>query len=403
LVGIALAVALVRFVVGLQGVTNLDNSHPWGLWIALDVATGVALAAGGFTSAALIHVLHRNEYAALGRPALLTAMLGYTFVAIGLLVDLGRPYNVWHVVLPWMGNPRSVLFEVGICVLAYLTVLYVEFAPTVCDRLAASTRWPRLAGAARRLGRLLEAGMTVFILAGVVLSCAHQSSLGSLLLIAPSKVHPLWWTPALPLLFLLSAVAVGLPMVILESLLAARALRLTPETEILARVARYVPVLLGIYASAKIIDLLVRDAAALLLSGSVESLAFAGELALGVLVPMAILSSARLRRSAAALGSASLLIVLGVAANRFNVFILAFKPQTTSSAYVPAIGEIALTVGLIAALVVLYRLLVTWLPVIAQPVCPGVKHVGEADNDSALLEPQPLVGRRSPDERRRAS
>jgi len=131
LLTLGLLVAACRFVFGLQSVTNLDQQHPWGLWIAIDVATGVALAAGGVTTAALAYIFHRRDFEAITRPALLTAMLGYTFVGLGLLVDLGRYYNIWHPILPSMWQGNSVLFEVGLCVMCYLTVLYIEFIPVL--------------------------------------------------------------------------------------------------------------------------------------------------------------------------------------------------------------------------------------------------------------------------------
>ncbi len=151
LLGLALtglAFGLKRFIFGIGSTTNLDQQHPWGLWIGIDVASGVALAAGGFTSAFLAHVLHRERYHAIAQPALLTAMLGYTFVVIGLQADLGRYYNVWHPLIMWQGN--SVLFEVGMCVMCYLTVLYLEFAPIACERLMAEKeRFPRLSELAK--------------------------------------------------------------------------------------------------------------------------------------------------------------------------------------------------------------------------------------------------------------
>ena len=122
----------LRLIYGLGFVTNLDIQHPWGIWIAIDVACGVALASGGFTTAALGHVLHREKYKVILRPALLTAMLGYTFVAFGVMVDLGRWYYIWHPLIYWNGS--SPLFEVGICVMFYLTVLYIEFIPVVTER-----------------------------------------------------------------------------------------------------------------------------------------------------------------------------------------------------------------------------------------------------------------------------
>ena len=216
LMGIGLAFAIWRFLFGMGAVTNLSDSYPWGIWIAIDVESGVALAAGGFTTAALVHIFHRKRYEPVVRLALMTAMLGYTFVATGLFVDLGRYYNIWHPMLPslWQGN--SVLFEVGMCVMAYLTVLYVEFTPVVTERLKGNINLPgSLARYNQPLDRLVHfidrtvgKVMFLFIIAGVVLSCMHQSALGTLLVIAPYKVHPLWYTPFLPMLFLMSAISV---------------------------------------------------------------------------------------------------------------------------------------------------------------------------------------------------
>ena len=221
-----------RFFFGLGAVTNLNNQYPWGLWIGVDVAAGVALAAGGFTTAALGHVMHKDEYHAIVRPALLTAMLGYTFVAIGVFVDIGRWYFIWHPLIMWNGN--SALFEVGICVMIYVTVLYIEFLPVVTERFIGKVNLPGFLSGLNKIVdkvlRLLDKGLSktmfIFIIAGVVLSTLHQSSFGTLMVIAGPKMHPLWQTPILPLLFLLSAISVGFPMVIFESLIASRSLRI---------------------------------------------------------------------------------------------------------------------------------------------------------------------------------
>jgi Ni/Fe-hydrogenase subunit HybB-like protein len=186
---------IARYTGGLAAITNLKASHPWGLWIGIDVATGVALAAGGFTTAALAHIFGRHKYEAVTRPALLTAMLGYTFVSVGLFIDIGRSWAIWKPVVFW--QPNSVLFEVAMCVVIYLHVLYIEFIPVVAERFG--DKIPILG----TLNRGLDKVMWFFIIAGVVLSCMHQSGLGSLMLIAPTKVHPLWYTPILPLLFLM--------------------------------------------------------------------------------------------------------------------------------------------------------------------------------------------------------
>src|SRR5690554_706367 len=249
-----------RFFFGIGSVTNLNDQYPWGIWIAIDVAAGVALAAGGFTSAALGHIFHREHFHSIIRPALLTAMLGYTFVAIGVFVDIGRWYYIWHPLIMWNGN--SALFEVGICVMTYLTVLYIEFLPIVTERFIGKVNLPGFLSALnntidrllRFLDRTLNKVMFIFIIAGVVLSCLHQSSLGTLMIIAGPKMHPLWQTPVLPLLFLLSAFSVGFPMVIMESLTASKSFGLKPEKEVLSSLARFVGPLLGIYLAFKIGD-----------------------------------------------------------------------------------------------------------------------------------------------------
>jgi len=359
-------VAIVRFAVGgLEASTNLDQQHPWGLWIAFDVATGVALAAGGFTAAALVHIFHRRHYHAITRPALLTAALGYTFVGIGLMFDLGRYYNIWHPAVFWQGN--SVLFEVGMCVMCYLTVLYIEFLPVVCERFMGDRRFPRLGTFCRRVNGIVERTMFAFIIAGVVLSCLHQSSLGNLMVIAESKWHDLWDTPISSLLFLLSAFMVGFPMVIVESILAAWSLGLKPEMQILRPLAKYVVFFTGLYLAFKIGDMLVRDSYVYLLEGSVQSVCFMAEMIFGLAVPFAMLLSASVRRRPHLLFAAALLIVLGVAFNRINVFLVAYQPAYSAKPYFPSLSEMVVTVGLVSLLILVYRMVVTFFPVISQP------------------------------------
>jgi Ni/Fe-hydrogenase subunit HybB-like protein len=361
---VAAGVAAWRYVSGLAATTNLDQEHPWGLWIAVDVATGVALAAGGFTTAALAHIFHREHYHAITRPALLTALLGYTFVGLGLLVDLGRYYNIWHPVLPSMWQGKSVLFEVGMCVMAYLIVLYVEFLPIVCERFMGDARFPRLGRGCGAVHRLVGRTMFLFILAGVVLSCLHQSSLGNLMVIAPSKMHPLWSTAILSLLFLLSAIAVGFPMVVVESLYASWSLGIKPELDVLKSLARYIPVLLGVYLAFKAGDLMIREGYRYLFEASVQSFMFGVEMVLGVILPLLMLLSARVRSRPGWLFAAALLVVLGVAVNRINVFLVAYQPPYAVQPYFPSLGEFVVTLGFIAALILCYRVIVTYFPVL---------------------------------------
>lgn len=369
----AIVFLAIRFFFGLGAVTNLDNQYPWGIWIGIDVAAGVALAAGGFTTAALGHVMHREEYAAVVRPALLTAMLGYTFVAMGVLVDLGRWYYIYHPIYMWNGN--SALFEVGICVMIYLTVLYIEFLPIVTERFIGKVNLPgilsKLNNVVDKILRVLDKGLSktmfIFIIAGVVLSTLHQSSLGTLMIIAGPKMHPLWQTPILPLLFLLSAIAVGFPMVIFESLLASRSLKLKPEMHILSRLGAMIAPLLGLYLAFKIGDMVIRETFVYLTEFNTASIMFTIEILFGVVIPLRMLLSPKVLKSPALLFTAAALVVGGVLLNRINNFIVAYTPPYATESYFPSIGEISVTVGFVAILVLLYRFFVINFPVISLP------------------------------------
>lgn len=368
LVALAIAgfcVAVYRFAFGLAATTHLDQQHPWGLWIALDVATNIALAAGGFTTAALAHVFHREKYHAIARPALLAALLGYTFYGIGLLADLGRYYNVWHPILPSMWQGNSVLFEVGMCVMCYLVVLYVEFLPAVCERFIRDERFPRLATHCAALRRFIDKTMFLFMLAGVTLSCLHQSSIGNLMVIAPTKMHALWYTPILPVLFLLSAFAVGFPIVILQSLYASWAFERRPDMGVLSSLARNVPIFLGLYLAFKLGDMFIRESYTKLGALTPQSVLFTIEMAVGLVVPLVCLLFERVRRHPKGLLLSSLFVVLGVTLNRINVFLVAYEPPYATTSYFPSAAEIIFTLGLFAALILAFRFVAIHFPVFA--------------------------------------
>lgn len=374
LMGIGGAFAVTRFLYGIGAVSNLSNQYPWGIWIGIDVASGVALAAGGFTTGAIAYVFNREQYHAVIRPALLTAMLGYTFVVFGLLVDIGRYWNIISPIFNHNGN--SVLFEVAMCVLIYLNVLYIEFIPIVVERFKGRVKLPGpLAGLNGGLEKILETAdrilgkiMFVFIIGGIVLSCLHQSSLGSLMLIAPYKVHPLWYTPILPLLFLLSAFAAGYPMVTFESIIVAKSFDRRPEMHVLTPLAKFMPLLMGIYLAAKLGDMFIRGTYVYLLDGTYQTNAFLVEVVIGVVLPFVLLLFKRVRRSPGWLFIASTIFVLGILLNRINVFVVSYTPPYKLVSYFPALGEIFITIGLIAALMFVYRVVVFIFPVLgAQP------------------------------------
>ena len=202
--------SFVRYFRGLGAVSNMTDQFPWGLWIGFDCLCGVMLAAGGFCMVGAVYLFNVESLHPVVRPAVLTAFLGYLLFIVGLLFDLGRPWFIWHQMI--YRNLHSVMFEVGMCVMFYTTVLFFEFLPNVFERLHWKTPI-----------KYINKVYPVLIVAGILLSTLHQSSLGSLYLIMPTKLHPFWYTPALPFFFFGSAVAVGLAMTIFESTQSAKA------------------------------------------------------------------------------------------------------------------------------------------------------------------------------------
>ena len=219
--------------------------------------------------------------------------------------------------------------------------------------------------ALRLADHVLGKVMFVFVIAGVVLSCLHQSSLGTLMVIAPYKLHPLYWSPLLPMLFLTSAIAVGFPVVIMESMISGRAFDRRSEMHILTPLATMAPYLLGAYIAVRFGDMLYRGSYVFLFEGSAASIVFWIEFGLLTIVPFFLFMSSDVRRSPGGLFTAALMYIVGVLLNRCAVIFIAYRPPYAEKAYVPAIGEFALTIGLIATIVFAYRLLVTLFPVLS--------------------------------------
>lgn len=348
IVALGLYGVVLRFTKGLGAATNLSDQFPWGLWIGFDLLCGVGLAAGGFTMAAVVHIFNVKRYHSVVRPAILTAFLGYLLVIFALLVDLGRPWNIWHPIIMW--NHHSVMFEVAWCVMLYTTVLAVEFSPIVLERL----RWYKLLGIVRR-------SLPFFIVAGVLLSTLHQSSLGSLYLIVPNKLHALWYTPLLPVLFWFSAVAVGCAMVILESFLSQQAFGHSLPKHVREGLASMAMVLLIPYGFLRILDLLQRGALPMAFAPDLEGRLFLLEVGLGVILPIALLLNRRIRASARGQVSAAVLTILGFVLNRMNVGITGMEASIRSG-YFPAWTEVAVTMMIVALGFAAYGLAARYLP-----------------------------------------
>lgn len=339
----------VRFVDGLGASTNLSDDFPWGLWVGFDVITGVGLAAGGFTLAAMVHIFNLKRFEPVVRPAILTAFLGYTLVILGLMYDLGRPLQIWHAIIMW--NPRSVMFEVAWCVMLYTTVLALEFSPVVLEKF-------KLTKTIKFIKRIT----IPLVIVGVLLSTLHQSSLGSVYLIAPDKLYGLWYSPYLPFFFYISAIAVGCAMVILESFLSARAFHRGLEMDLLADIAKVGVVMLGVYLSFKTVDLIERKALGLLFLPRYETYLYWLEMVVGVFGPMILLARRKFRENHNGLFAGALLIVVGFIINRMNTSITGFEGWA-GKGYFPSWMELAVTLSIVAFGFVTFALAVKYLPI----------------------------------------
>jgi Ni/Fe-hydrogenase subunit HybB-like protein len=357
----------VRFTRGLGATTHLSDQFPWGIWISFDVLCGVMLAAGGFTLTAAVHILNIKRMHSIIRPTILTAFLGYLLVCVALMYDLGKPYNIWHPLI--MRNPHSVMFEVAYCVMLYTTVLALEFSPVVLERF--NLQKPL---------KVIRAVLIPLVICGVILSTLHQSSLGSLYLIVPEKLHPLWYTPLLPVFFFISAIAVGLAMTIFESSLSSKHFGLQLELPVLRELGRVLIVVLGIYAILRFEDLANRGTLRLTVRPGYEMYLFWLEIALSVIVPLILLLQPRVRNSANGLYWAAVAVVLGFVTNRMNVSITGFE-GSAGVRYFPKWSELAVTGMIIGGGFALFGLAVKYLPIfpkkefLAQPdteADPGV-------------------------------
>ncbi len=338
----------LRVMYGLGGSTNLSDRFPWGLWIGFDVMCGVGLAAGGFTLVAMVHVFNVEQYRPVLRPAVLTAFLGYTLVVVGLLYDLGRPDRLWHPLVMW--NPHSVMFEVAWCVTLYTTVLFLEFVPVVFERF----------GLHKPLAWIHRISVPLMIL-GVLLSTLHQSSLGTLFLIVPEKLYPLWYTPILPLLFYVSAIGVGLAMTIFESWHSSRAFGRALELPLLASMGRVLAVVMSVYLWIRFLDMSHRHVFGLLARNRIETWLFGLEIAL-ILVPTILLYQQRIRLQPGKLYACAVMVVFGFMANRLNVGITGLEAGSGFH-YVPRWSEIAITLSIVAAGFAIFRMIAQYFPI----------------------------------------
>ena len=362
----------LRVFYGLGGSTNLSDKFPWGIWIGFDVMCGVGLAAGGFTLVAIVHIFNIEKYKPVLRPAVLTAFLGYTLVVVGLIYDLGRPDRLWHPLVMW--NPHSVMFEVAWCVTLYSTVLFLEFLPVVFEKF----------GWHEPLEWIHRISVPLMIL-GVLLSTLHQSSLGTLFLIVPEKLYPLWYTPLLPLLFYISAIGVGLAMTIFESWHSSRAFGRALELPLLAGIARVLAVVMSVYLWIRFLDLLHRNALVLLARNRTETWLFGLEMAL-MIVPPILLYQSKIRMRPGALYACAVMVVFGFIANRLNVGITGLEAGSGTH-YIPKWSEIAVTLSIVAVGFATFRGIAQYFPIFeAQAHEAARSEMEESEEDLVVVE-----------------
>jgi Ni/Fe-hydrogenase subunit HybB-like protein len=339
----------IRFFRGLGASTNLSDQFPWGLWIGFDVMCGVMLAAGGFTLTALVEIFNIKRLHSIIRPTILTAFMGYLLVCAALMYDLGLPWNIWHPLI--MRNPHSVMFEVAYCVMLYTAVLALEFSPIVLEHF--NLQKPL---------RIIRRIMIVLVILGVLLSTLHQSSLGTLYLIMPNKLHPFWYSPLLPVFFFLSAIAVGLAMIIFESSMSSKYFGRELELPILRDLGRGLVVVLAIYGILRFEDLYHRGVLRQIFIPSYEQRFFLLEIFLSVLAPLALLLVPKIRNNAQGLYLASVLALLGFVANRLNVAITGVE-SAVGARYIPKWTEIVITAMFVALGFAIFGLVAKFLPI----------------------------------------
>ena len=373
LLAVGLILTILRYAKGLGSVTNLSDQTPWGLWIGFDLLCGVGLAAGGFVITAVVYIFNIERFRPIVRPTIITAFLGYLLVIVALLLDIGRPWAMWHPLVMW--NPHSVMFEVSWCVMLYSTVLFLEFSGMIFEKV----RWNRAA-------KVQKAVTVPLVIAGVILSTLHQSSLGTVYLIVPGKLHALWYTPLLPVLFWVSSVGAGLAMVIVESRISSRVFGRQLEMPLLSEIGRIMVAVWGLYAVLRIWDLNSRGMLGAAFGSGYEAHMFQLAFFAFTILPVVLLTFPRVRTNGRALYGAALLMVLGFITHRLNVGITGFE-SAAGGIYIPSWGEVAISLMLVALGFGAFGMAVKHLNVFPEEEKP-VAEYGGARNRIAALHPR---------------
>ncbi|RJP75175.1 MAG: Ni/Fe-hydrogenase cytochrome b subunit [Desulfobacteraceae bacterium] len=355
---VGLMITVLRFTKGLGAATNLSDYHPWGIWIGFDLLVGVALAAGGYVTSAAVYIFGMKRYHFAVRPAVLTGFLGYLFVVVALHYDLGRPWRLpYPFIMGW--GTTSLLFEVGLCVALYLTVLFLEFSPAPLEWLGFKKT--------RNLAVRLTMVLTIL---GVVLSTLHQSSLGALFLIAPSKLHPLWYSPYLPVFFFVSSIIAGLSMVMFEGMLSHHAFHekmdethLTESDSLTIGFGKAASLVLAGYFTIKIIGVAAGNHWDLLTTP--YGIWFLVEIIGFVALPCFLYAVGVRDKNVKWIRYTAAWTVLGIVINRLNISVIAFNWHLPAAdRYVPHWMEIGISVFIVTLIILFYRFIVTRMPIL---------------------------------------
>ncbi|MEZ5582152.1 MAG: Ni/Fe-hydrogenase cytochrome b subunit [Candidatus Competibacteraceae bacterium] len=350
---IALIILLNRFIFGLGAVTNMNNGYPMGLWIVFDLVIGTAFACGGYALALVVYIVNRGEYHSLVRPALLTSVFGYSLGGLAVIVDLGRYWQAYTIFLPWHANLNSVMLELALCVALYTTVLWIEFSPSLLEKLKAKTGL-----------RLVNKVLFVFIALGVLLPTMHQSSMGSMLIALGTKLSPLWQTDLLPLLFLLSALTTGFSIVIFEASLSSLGFWRPLETSLLTKLAGIIRWVLAAYIIIRFADLIGRGQLGLAFAGDLQGNMFLLDMTLFA-IPLFLLSTEKMRSEPQLLFIAAVSMLLAGMLYRFNAFLVGYIPPDGYT-YFPSLTEILVSVGMVSIEIMAFLFFVKKLPVLSR-------------------------------------
>ena len=341
---IGIGLAIYRLVVGLGPTTNLSDHYPWGLWITIDLFI-IPVAGAAFTVSLISYFLGRDDYHSVIRPAVLAGFIGYVIVGILLFMDIGRWNQFYNILVPGYINLHSFLEEISLSVTFYSGILILEIAPVFLEKWGykAPIRW-------------IERGIFLIAGAGIVLSMMHQSSLGSLFLLMPHKLHPLWWTPALPLLFFLQAVYTGLGTAAIAVKLVWRALKIPINRVLFRRIGQAMTINLMLFAAIKVGDWMGSEEVPLLLKPDIFGLIAWLQFLIGIVLPLGILLSKLVSHTSGPFW-AGIFALIGTFIDRLVITWVGLAEPSPVS-YFPSWIEIMITVGMIAGGILLYGVVV---------------------------------------------